>query len=191
MQPLRTCCFSQCSNSIQPGMPPAGLRLLGFKPCSMLKHYHQLRSPTFVYPDERSMPGSTQTFIAFHATMLAKDRMAICSFVRTKASEPRLVALLPQVEEVDDFGAQVQVLPLPCFVLRASFSSLTFLGPLFLSVLVLLLTSSMHPGIVLSSQCLGMSCKPPPVCHDQQCGMGDGKAPGIIIGNPVRPRPET
>lgn len=54
------------------------------------------------------MPGSTQAFIAFHATMLAKDRMAICSFVRTKASEPRLVALLPQVEEVDDFGAQVK-----------------------------------------------------------------------------------
>ena len=77
----------------------------------MLKHYHQLRSPTFLYPDERSMPGSTQTFIAFHATMLAKDRMAICSFVRTKASEPRLVALLPQVEEVDDLGTQVNVPP--------------------------------------------------------------------------------
>lgn len=85
----------------------AGLRLLGFKPCSLLKHYHQLRSPTFLYPDERSMAGSTQTFIAFHAAMLAKDKMAICSFVRTQASEPRLVALIPQVEEVDDFGVQV------------------------------------------------------------------------------------
>ncbi len=85
----------------------AGLRLLGFKSRSMLKHYHQLRSPTFLYPDERSMSGSTQTFIAFHATMLKKQKMAICSFVRTKAAEPRLVALLPQEEEVDEFGAQV------------------------------------------------------------------------------------
>ena len=73
----------------------------------MLKHYHQLRSPTFLYPDERSMPGSTKAFIAFHAAVLAKDRMAVCSFVRTKAAEPRLVALLPQVEEVDDLGVQV------------------------------------------------------------------------------------
>lgn len=84
-----------------------GLRLLGFKPCSLLKHYHQLRSPTFLYPDERSMAGSTQTFIAFHAAMLAKEKMAVCSFVRTQASEPRLVAVIPQVEEVDDFGVQV------------------------------------------------------------------------------------
>ena len=53
------------------------------------------------------MPGSTQAFIAFHAAMLTKDRMAVCSFVRTKAAEPRLVALLPQVEEVDDHGVQV------------------------------------------------------------------------------------
>ena len=54
------------------------------------------------------MSGSTQAFIAFHATMLTKDKMAICSFVRTKASEPRLVALLPQVEEVYDLGVQVR-----------------------------------------------------------------------------------
>ena len=81
--------------------------MLGFKPTSMLKHYHQLRSPTFLYPDERSMPGSTKAFIAFHAAVLAKDRMAVCSFVCTKAAEPRLVALLPQVEEVDDLGVQV------------------------------------------------------------------------------------
>ncbi len=53
------------------------------------------------------MSGSTQTFIAFHATMLKKQKMAICSFVRTKAAEPRLVALLPQEEEVDEFGVQV------------------------------------------------------------------------------------
>lgn len=85
----------------------AGLRLLGFKSVSMLKHHHQLRSPTFLYPDERSVPGSTQTFIALHAAMLKKDRMAICSFVRAKAAEPRLVALLPQQEELED-GIQVR-----------------------------------------------------------------------------------
>lgn len=85
---------------------PKGLRLLGFKSVSMLKHHHQLRSPTFLYPDEQSMPGGTQTFIALHAAMLKKNKMAVCSFVRTKAAEPRLVALLPQQEELED-GIQV------------------------------------------------------------------------------------
>ena len=39
--------------------------------------------------------------------MMKKNRMAVCSFVRTKAAEPRLVALLPQQEELED-GIQVQ-----------------------------------------------------------------------------------
>lgn len=85
----------------------AGLRLLGFKPLAKLKHFHQLRASTFVYPDERSMPGSTQTFIAFHNRMVAKETVAICSFVRFKASEPRLVALLAQEELQDEYGTQV------------------------------------------------------------------------------------
>lgn len=104
----------------------AGLRLLGFKSRSMLKHYHQLRSPTFVYPDERSMSGSTQTFIAFHAAMLKKQKMAICSFVRTRAAEPRLVALLPQEEEVDAFGVQVsQQLPDLAMISNACYAGIT------------------------------------------------------------------
>ena len=76
----------------------------------MLKQYHQLRSSTFVYPDERSMPGSTQTFIAFHNRMLARDVMAVCSFVRAKGGEPRLVALLAQEEVQDEYQTQVSSL---------------------------------------------------------------------------------
>lgn len=77
----------------------------------MLMPYHQLRAPTFIYPDERSMPGSTQTFIAFHNRMLAKDVMAVCSFVRLKGGEPRLVALLAQEEVQDEYQTQVCCLP--------------------------------------------------------------------------------
>ena len=93
--------------------------MLGFKPTSMLKQYHQLRSSTFVYPDERSMPGSMQTFIAFHNRMLARDVMAVCSFVRAKGGEPRLVALLAQEEVQDEYQTQVSWLTdyQPCHII--------------------------------------------------------------------------
>lgn len=96
------------------------------------------------------MPGTTQTFIAFHATMLAKDKMAICSFVRTKAAEPRLVALLPQVEEVDDLGVQVNGSVFPSGFPSLLPAFLPFFPPFFL-------TSSLLPAIL------------PPILHVRAC----------------------
>ncbi|KAK9833602.1 hypothetical protein WJX74_000326 [Apatococcus lobatus] len=84
-----------------------GLRLLGFKPVTALEAYHQLRPPAFVYPDERSLPGSAVAFIALHARLLARKMFALCSFVRSRVAEPRLAALLPQEEEIDDAGCQL------------------------------------------------------------------------------------
>ena len=52
----------------------AGLYLLGFKPRSCLRPWHTWRQSTFVYPDERAMPGSTTAFIALHEAMLQSDR---------------------------------------------------------------------------------------------------------------------
>ncbi|CAL8470635.1 g10177 [Coccomyxa elongata] len=84
-----------------------GLYLLGFKPRSCLRPWHTWRQSTFVYPDERAMPGSTTAFIALHEAMLQSDRMAVCTYVRTRNSEPRLVALVAAQEEKDDYGEQV------------------------------------------------------------------------------------
>lgn len=53
----------------------AGLHVLGFKPLTSLKDYHQLREPTFVYPDEKRMPGSTSAFIALHGEVLRLPRV--------------------------------------------------------------------------------------------------------------------
>ncbi|KAK9829077.1 hypothetical protein WJX72_003765 [[Myrmecia] bisecta] len=85
-----------------------GLRLLGFKPLASLKDHYQLRNSTFVYPDERAMSGSTVAFIAFHSQMVELAQVAICSFIRNRSSEPRMVALLAQEESVDEYGAQVE-----------------------------------------------------------------------------------
>lgn len=40
--------------------------------------------------------------------MCAHNRMAVCTYVRTRNSEPRLVALVAAQEEKDDYGEQVQ-----------------------------------------------------------------------------------
>ena len=48
--------------------PPvlSGIHLLGFKPLARLKQWHNLRPPTFVYPDEKNQTGSTAAFIALY-----------------------------------------------------------------------------------------------------------------------------
>eukprot|EP00775_Hariotina_reticulata_P004952 gene4952-5193_t len=51
---------------------PKGLTLLGFKPMSALANHHQLSPSRFVYPDERSLRGSTAAFAALHSACLMK-----------------------------------------------------------------------------------------------------------------------
>lgn len=84
----------------------AGLALLGFKPRTCLKPWHTWRQSNFVYPDERSLPGSTTAFIALHDAMLGTDRVALCAYVRSRNTEPRLVALAAAQELRDEYGDQ-------------------------------------------------------------------------------------
>ncbi|KAJ7566554.1 hypothetical protein O6H91_02G108300 [Diphasiastrum complanatum] len=46
------------------------LQLLGFKPISCLKDYHNLRPPTFLYPNDETISGSTCAFVALHRALL-------------------------------------------------------------------------------------------------------------------------
>lgn len=70
-----------------------------------------MRPATFVYPDERVRKGSATAFIALHDRMLKRDVYALCCVVRNKSAEPRLVAAVPQQEEIDANGTQVTLLP--------------------------------------------------------------------------------
>ena len=88
------------------GLIHAGLALLGFKPRACLKPWHTWRQSNFVYPDERSLPGSTTAFIALHDAMLSADRVALCTYVRSRNTEPRLVALAAAQELRDEYGDQ-------------------------------------------------------------------------------------
>ncbi|CAI5461501.1 unnamed protein product [Closterium sp. Yama58-4] len=94
------------------------LLLLGFKPLHCLKDYHNLQPPTFLFPDEETLSGSTAAFIALHNAMLDANSFALACWA--KIGMPRLVAILPQQEQVDESGTQVQpvgwhMIPLPFY----------------------------------------------------------------------------
>ncbi|CAM6092560.1 unnamed protein product [Calypogeia fissa] len=82
------------------------LQLLGFKPLECLKDYHNLRPPTFLYPDEDAITGSTCAFIAFHRSMLRLQKFAVA--FHGGSANPTLVALVAQEEQIDEFGQQNQ-----------------------------------------------------------------------------------
>ncbi|KAI3989530.1 hypothetical protein MKX01_035292 [Papaver californicum] len=81
------------------------LQLLGFKPLSCLKDYHNLRPSTFLFPSDEEIIGSTSTFIALHRSMLRLGRFAIV--FHGSSSHPQLVALVAQ-EEITSPSGQVE-----------------------------------------------------------------------------------
>jgi len=88
---------------------PPGLELLGFKPRALVKAYFHVRPAQFLYPDETSVKGSTVLFTALLKKCIEKGVVAICRYTARKNTPPRLVALFPQAEEVDE--RKVQVVP--------------------------------------------------------------------------------
>ncbi|CAO2830732.1 unnamed protein product [Amaranthus hypochondriacus] len=81
------------------------LCLLGFKPLSCLKDYHNLKPSTFLFPTDEEMIGSTKIFIALHRSMLRLRRFAVAFF--GGSSHPQLVALIAQ-EEITCASGQVE-----------------------------------------------------------------------------------
>ncbi len=79
-----------------------GMTLMGFKPRSYLKVYHNVKHSTFVFPDEKRVLGSSQCADSLIKEMIRKEKIAI---VRVQARENILVrfcALLPQEEAVSE-----------------------------------------------------------------------------------------
>lgn len=81
------------------------LRLLGFKPLSCLKDYHNMKPSTFLYPTDKEVIGSTRAFIALHRSMIQLGRFAVAFYGGT--TPPRLVALVAQ-DEIESDGGQVE-----------------------------------------------------------------------------------
>nr|CAB3267806.1 X-ray repair cross-complementing protein 5 [Phallusia mammillata] len=80
-----------------------GLTVLGFKSRNKaIKLWYHVRTAQFIYPDDSTVKGSNTLFTALLTKCLEKDVVAICCYVPRANSAPKMVALLPQKEEIDD-----------------------------------------------------------------------------------------
>lgn len=84
-----------------------GIRIIGFKPLSMLPIWANTKPATFIYPSEDDYVGSTRVFSALQQKLLKDHKMGITWFVARKNATPVIAALLPGAEKVDENGAQV------------------------------------------------------------------------------------
>lgn len=95
-----------------------GIRIVGFKPISMLPIWANLRPSTFIYPSEDDYVGSTRVFAALQRKLLEDKKMGIAWYVARKNAAPQIAAILPGDEKLDDVGLQVippglWIMPLP------------------------------------------------------------------------------
>jgi len=95
-----------------------GMTLMGFKPLTYLKLYHNVKHSMFVFPDEKKVLGSSQCADALIKEMIAKDKIAIVRVQVRENTSVRFCALLPQDESLNELsglqtppGFQLIVLP--------------------------------------------------------------------------------
>jgi len=85
----------------------AGMKLLGFKSLVTLKPYMYVKPGHFIYPDEKLIEGSTTLFSAFLNKCLEKGKYMLCEVIPRVNASPRLAALCPQQEEMDENRMQI------------------------------------------------------------------------------------
>lgn len=95
------------------------LRIIGFKPQSMLPVWASINKATFIYPSEEDYVGSTRVFAALWQKLLNDEKMAIAWYIARTNATPALAALLPSAERLDEstnqqtIPAGLWVYPLP------------------------------------------------------------------------------
>ena len=72
-----------------------GMKLMGFKPKSYLKVYHNVKHSSFIYPDEKRVTGSSQVLDALIKELIKEDKIAIVRFIPRDNSVVRFCALVP------------------------------------------------------------------------------------------------
>lgn len=78
------------------------LRLIGFKPRSMLPPWAAVKKSHFVFPTEAGYVGSTRVFSALWKKLLESDKMGIAWYIPRKNAVPQIVAILPSKKQSDD-----------------------------------------------------------------------------------------
>ena len=84
-----------------------GIRIIGFKPLSMLPVWANFKPSTFIYPSEDIYVGSTRVFSALQQKLLKDHKMAVAWFVARKNANPVIAAVMPGAEKLDEKGTQI------------------------------------------------------------------------------------
>jgi len=86
-----------------------GMRFLACLPKAEFPIYElNVESPYFIYPDESMMKGSNALFECFVRECITQELIPIVRFNRLPSTAPRLAALLPQLEILDEDQSPIQ-----------------------------------------------------------------------------------
>ena len=94
------------------------LRVIGFKPMSMLPIWANYKHNTFIYPSEEEFVGSTRVFSALQQKLLKDQKFGLAWFIPRRNAVPTLAAVFPGDEKRSDEGEQIMppglwIKPLP------------------------------------------------------------------------------
>lgn len=78
------------------------LRIIGFKPRSMLPTWAAVKKSAFIFPTEAGYVGSTRVFSALWQKLLDSKKMAVAWYIARKNAVPRIVAILPSKKQSDE-----------------------------------------------------------------------------------------
>jgi len=78
------------------------IRIIGFKPQSLLPLWASVKKSTFIYPSEEGYVGSTRVFSALWQKLLKEKKMGIAWHIARVNANPVLVAILPSAERLDE-----------------------------------------------------------------------------------------
>ena len=83
------------------------IRIIGFKPMSLLPIWANIGKATFIYPSESDFIGSTRVFSALQQKLLNDSKMGLAWFIPRRNAAPTIVAIIPGVEKLGDDGEQI------------------------------------------------------------------------------------
>ncbi|KAF4495595.1 ATP-dependent DNA helicase II subunit 1 [Fusarium agapanthi] len=86
------------------------IRIIGFKPRSLLPVWASTKKSTFIFPSEEDYVGSTRVFTALWQKLLKDDRMGVAWCITRANAQPILAAIIPSRERSDD-GSGTPYLP--------------------------------------------------------------------------------
>lgn len=89
------------------------VRILGFKPQSMLPVWANTKHATFIFPSEEDYIGSTRVFSALYQKLLKDNLMGLTWFIPRKNATPTIAALLPTSPHAPSSPQGLWLVPLP------------------------------------------------------------------------------